>query len=264
MSYPRYLTPGWKPFNPLELAEQTERLVCKGKERKYTAFYATGVYGGIATGYTLGCCLRCFFCWGGFGRDFPERYGEFYSPAEVCRRLERVALSCGTEKARISGGAEPTIGRAHLLGLLKLIERSNVIGLFILETNGILLGSDESYARELSRFRKVHVRVSIKAGTPEGFERRTGAMGEFYELPFKALGYLLRYKVSCHAAAMTDRRLMDERERGELLLKLRDINPSLAIRLEEEVVDPYETTLSRLEKFGIDPKEFFLEEKPIY
>jgi uncharacterized Fe-S cluster-containing radical SAM superfamily protein len=191
-------------------------------------------------------------------------YGEFYSPAEVCRRLERVALSYGTEKARISGGAEPTIGRAHLLGLLKLIERSNVIGLFILETNGILLGSDESYARELSRFRKVHVRVSIKAGTPEGFERRTGAMGEFYELPFKALGYLLRYKVSCHAAAMTDRRLMDERERGELLLKLRDINPSLAIRLEEEVVDPYETTLSRLEKFGIDPKEFFLEEKPIY
>lgn len=40
--------------------------------------------------------------------------------------------------------------------------------MFILETNGILIDSDPSYARELSRFDNVHVRVSLKATTPGG------------------------------------------------------------------------------------------------
>ena len=62
-AYPRYLTPGFTPFNPLELARRTERIVCQGDRRKYTNFYRVGVYGGIATGYTCGCCLRCIFCW---------------------------------------------------------------------------------------------------------------------------------------------------------------------------------------------------------
>jgi len=47
MEYPRYLTPGFKPFNPLELAELTREIACRrtpaGVERKYEAFYATGV-----------------------------------------------------------------------------------------------------------------------------------------------------------------------------------------------------------------------------
>jgi len=71
--YPRYVTPNFEPFDPVELARETEKIVTRynedGKcERKYTAFYATGVYGGIATGYTVGCCLRCCF------RTLPLRY----------------------------------------------------------------------------------------------------------------------------------------------------------------------------------------------
>jgi uncharacterized Fe-S cluster-containing radical SAM superfamily protein len=42
-TYPRYLTPGFTPFDPLELARETERVVCRGRERKYEHFYATGV-----------------------------------------------------------------------------------------------------------------------------------------------------------------------------------------------------------------------------
>ena len=37
----------------------------------------------------------------------------------------------------------------------------------MLETNGILLGVDPDYARQIARFKKVHTRVSLKAGTPE-------------------------------------------------------------------------------------------------
>ncbi|MCP8312999.1 MAG: hypothetical protein H3Z53_01315, partial [archaeon] len=83
-SYPRYVTKEFKPFDPFELAKRTEMIVCRkgpmGEERKYTSFYATGVYGGIATGYACGCCLRCVFCWVDWSRDFPERFGNFYSP----------------------------------------------------------------------------------------------------------------------------------------------------------------------------------------
>lgn len=42
------VTPDWKAFDPVELAKRTEKIVCKGDRRKYTAFYCTGVYGGIA------------------------------------------------------------------------------------------------------------------------------------------------------------------------------------------------------------------------
>ena len=77
--YPRYLKPGCATFDPLELARRTEEIVCHGDRRKYARFYRAGVYGGIATGYTCGCCLRCVFCWVSWSRDFPERYGEFRS-----------------------------------------------------------------------------------------------------------------------------------------------------------------------------------------
>ena len=51
--YPRFITPDFKPFNPVVLARETEKIVCSGNKRKYTDFYATGVYGGIATGYAV-------------------------------------------------------------------------------------------------------------------------------------------------------------------------------------------------------------------
>jgi uncharacterized Fe-S cluster-containing radical SAM superfamily protein len=52
------LTHGFKPFDPLELATETEYIVTRkgpeGLERKYTDFYSVPVYGGIATGYAAG------------------------------------------------------------------------------------------------------------------------------------------------------------------------------------------------------------------
>jgi uncharacterized Fe-S cluster-containing radical SAM superfamily protein len=124
----------------VELAKQTDEIVCRGDFRKYTTFYCTGVYGGIATGYTCVCCLQCIFCWVDWSRDFPEKYGDLRSPEETFQLLSQVARKAKVSKLRISG-AEPTLGKAYLLGLLERAEKSQ-FHLFILETNGVLLGAD--------------------------------------------------------------------------------------------------------------------------
>lgn len=246
-------------FDPIKLARDTEKLVCRGDERKYTAFYTVGVYRGISTGYAVGCCLRCYYCWSGWSRDFPELYGKFFSPTRAFAMLDKVAKEYGVKKLRISG-CEPTIGRTHLIKLLELMEKSDY-DLFILETNGILFGADKSYVKDISKFTKVHVRVSIKAGNPTGFSERTGAKPEYFEFPFKAIDYLLDYGVSFHVAAMTDPRIMPKSERRELIEKLKEIDINVAANLEEEICDPYDTTIVRMYIYGIDPVRFFLSPK---
>ena len=249
-TYQRYLEPGFTPFDPLELARQTEKIVCRGDHRKYTKFYCTGVYGGIATGFTCGCCLRCIFCWVNWSRDFPEKYGVFRSPGEAFRQLSRVARKAGVDQLRISG-AEPTLGKSHLLGLLKRVENSP-FRLFILETNGILIGADPDYAHQIARFKKVHTRVSLKAGTPEAFTRKTGANPESFDLPFRGIVNLLKAGASFHVAAMSaDDRIIDKHERRGFLERLGSIAPALVDSLEEEVVNPYHTTLERLQHAGV-------------
>ncbi len=265
MGYQRFLAPGFKPFDPLELARQTEDLVTRrgpdGLERKYTSFYCVPVYRGIATGYAVGCCLRCFYCWSGWSRDFPERFGRFYSPCAAAQRLFQTAEEGmrseywrrripQVNKLRVSG-CEPTIGKEHLLSLLGFVMDSPY-PLFILETNGILLGSDRDYVRRLAEFKqKLYVRVSIKAATPEGFTARTGAQGRFYELPFKALRFLLDEGIYARAAAMTDPRVMPKEERELLMQMLDEVDPggNYPETLEEEVVDPYDTSLDRLKAY---------------
>ena len=249
-TYQRYLEPGFTPFDPLELARQTEQIVCRGDSRKYTKFYCTRVYGGIATGYTCGCCLRCIFCWVNWSRDFPEKYGVFRSPAEAFRQLSRVARKKRVSQLRVSG-AEPTIGKSHLLSLLERVENSP-FRLFILETNGILIGADPDYAQQIARFKKVHTRVSLKAGTPEAFTEKTGARPESFELPFEGIVNLLKAGASFHVAAMSaDPRIVDRDERQSLIDRLASIDSALVSNLEEELVDPYHTTLERLQYAGV-------------
>lgn len=247
--YPRFITPDSEPFDPVEMIHRTEQIICRGNGRKYTDFYATGVYGGIATGYTVGCCLRCIFCWVDWSRDYPEKYGDFYTSDEAFKLIKAAAHKFKMRKLRISG-AEPTLGKDHLLGLLELVEESE-FPLFILETNGIYFGFDKDYVKAISKFEKPHIRVGLKAGTPEGFTARTGGRGDSFELPFEGIKNLLDFGVSFHVASMSaDSRFMDKVEREELIKKLYSIEPAIVRNLEEEVVDPYKTTLERLRYAG--------------
>jgi uncharacterized Fe-S cluster-containing radical SAM superfamily protein len=140
-NYQRFLTKGFKPFNPLQLAQETEKIVTRlgdeGLERKYTGFYSVPVYHGIATGYAAGRCLRCFCCWSNWSRDFPEKFGEFYSHRQVAQMLFKATkkgivysdywrkLIPKVNKLRLSG-CEPTIGKEHLLTVLKFVKESQI------------------------------------------------------------------------------------------------------------------------------------------
>lgn len=246
--YPGYLKKGFQPYDPIiELMRLTKEKVCHGEARKYTDFYCVGVYGGISTGYLVGCCLRCVFCWVDLSRDFPDRFGQFYMPDQVAERLIANARQRRVSRLRLSGG-EPTLCKDHLLGVLDRVEGHGFT--FILETNGILLGHDPDYAHSLSKYRDVHVRVSLKAGNATGFEMRTGARGEYWELPLRAIERLMSANVSFHVAAMTDPRLMPAEERRALVHRL----GKMGYRglFEEEQCDPYKTSVLRLRAAGFE------------
>ena len=252
--YPRWVTRNSQPYDPLKIARMTERLVCKGIVttmgstvylRKYTNFYVAKTYGRAANAYTVGCCLRCIFCSVEISRDFPERYGVFYTPRDVVQRLLHLAEERDTDKLKISGG-EPAIGKEHLLSVLDLLSETDCQ--FILETNGILLGASPDYAGALRKYENLHVRLSLKAGNAQGFEERTGAMGEYYILPFIAIKNLKGAGVDFHVACMSDPEIMFREERLDMLRELENVGYKEEI--EEESFIPYDTTLTRLRAAG--------------
>jgi len=126
--------------------------------------------------------------------------------AKPCHKRARMyysqpnmSLNCNTSRAALASTS------------LERVE-SSPFRLLILETNGILIGSDLDYAQQIARFRKVHTRVSMTA----------------------------------------DPRIVRKQERQSLLDRLASIDPALVRNLEEEVVNPYHTTLKRLQHAGIE------------
>jgi len=237
-------------YDPLQLTREMEKIVVRGILKKY---YRTGRlgrwYGGIASADCCGCNLRCVFCWSGVPRDNPERVGHFCSPEQVFSSLAACAKKFGYRQLRISGN-EPTIGRDHLLRLLELIDQTTFR--FILETNGILIGYDSDYARQLSKFKRVHVRVSIKGTNKDEFSSLTGATSEAFALQIKALENLFRAGVSSHPAVMLS--FSPKENSTKLVNDLRKIDPGLAEDVEEEYVFLYPHVVSRLTRAGIKPR----------
>ncbi len=219
--------------------------------RKYYRIARPGRwYGGICAADCVGCNLKCLFCWSNFPRDHPESTGKFYTPAQVYSALKECALSHGYDRIRISGN-EPTIGRRHLLELLELVEVDGKL-YFILETNGILIGYDKSYARDLSRYSRLHVRVSIKACNEEEFHRITGAKPEAFKLQLNALRNLLDYNVSFHPAIMVS--FCSDESLRNLIEVLAEIDSRLPSLLEPEYVILYPHVVERLRRAGIKPR----------
>lgn len=185
-------------YDPVKRAEETADIVCRGELRKYYRFRPARFYGGIATADCVGCCLRCLFCWSWRQVVHPDRYGQFFSPREVAGRLMNIIRKKKFRRVRISGN-EPTLAREHLLKVLELIPKDI---LFILETNGILIGNDRTYADDLAAFGNVHVRVSLKGCNEEEFAALTGADAKGFDLQIMALENLHRAGVSVNPAVM--------------------------------------------------------------
>ncbi|NWF52942.1 MAG: radical SAM protein [Nitrospirae bacterium] len=229
-------------LNPLEMAGFARNIVCKNDQRKYYRFRSSRFYGGISTADCVGCCLRCIFCWAWKEVVRPEEYGEFYSPEEVAKKLVSIAQRKNLNQLRISGN-EPTICREHLIKVLELIPKDY---LFILETNGILIGDDESYAEELSRFPNLYVRVSLKGTCEEEFSRLTGVVPEGFQMQINALENLMKYKVNVHPACMIS--FSSAENIGVLRKRLKALNPAFEdFEVEELILYPsVEERLKRL------------------
>jgi uncharacterized Fe-S cluster-containing radical SAM superfamily protein len=232
-------------IDPLKIAEYTRNVVCRDDQRKYYRFRPSRFYGGISTADCLGCCLRCVFCWSWDKVIKPDRFGKYYTPEEVARRLVSTARSKRYNQIRISGN-EPTICRRHLISVLELIPKDY---LFILETNGILIGNDEQYAEYLSRFPNLYVRVSLKCTCEEEFSILTGAIPEGFQLQLKALEYLVKYKVHTHPACMISFSSNDNIR--TLRKRLRAINPVFEDFEVEELI-LYPNVEERLKRLKID------------
>ena len=135
--------------------------------------------------------------------DKEKDIGWFFSPEEVAERLVSIAKENGFYSVRISGN-EPTLCKEHLLSVIENIEALDPELLFILETNGIEIGRDRDFSKELSRFRNLHVRVSFKTGNPENFELITGKPEEWFELQIRAVQNLYESGISFHPAIVKE------------------------------------------------------------
>ena len=232
-------------YDPFILARAVERQVVSGNKRKYYRFRPSKYYGGIFTADAVGCNLRCIFCWSyRYVSDLTQ--GAFYSSHEVAKRLAEGAIKHGFSRVRISG-AEPTIGREHLISVLEEVPPK--LG-FILETNGLLI--DEDYAKELSRFRNLHVRVSLKGTNPSEFSKLTGARPEFFQYQIRGVRNLVEAGVSVHVSAVVSFTTKDSLLK--LLELLAGIDESLAESFEPEVIVLYEGVRKRLYSNNIFPK----------
>ena len=119
--------------------------------------------------------------------------------------------------------------------------------MFILETNGILLGKDKGFVEELSKFSNLHVRVSLKGTNAEEFAKFTGAKKENFELQLKALENLEKAGISYHPALID----IANADREDLLSRLEEISKGLSLRLEIEPLILYPKVKERLKAGGI-------------
>lgn len=239
------------PYDPIQRHLAVEKLVTrigpKGQERKYYRIRAARWYGGIVTADCVGCGLMCKFCWVSDAVMFhPADAGRFYTPKKIANNLVVLARKRGLDLLRISGG-EPTIGKTHLLQLLDTLQGKGYR--FILETNGIPIAYDESYAVNLSKYKFVHVRVSLKGCNEEEFAILTGAKPEGFTLQLKALKSLVNAGVSCHPSVMSS--FSPRKNIQSLIQRLRQINPNLAEEIEIEELILYPHVVRRMRKQGL-------------
>jgi uncharacterized Fe-S cluster-containing radical SAM superfamily protein len=173
--------------------------------------------------------LGCNFCWSDRAAKTAE--AEYYSPKEIVNRLMGMhqAISQQDPANRILialGAGEPTIGRAHLIDVVREAKRFASVGIdFEVETNGILLGADPSFVKEIKCCApaSMYIRICLKGATEAGFEQRTGVEGRFVEFQYKAIEHLKDAGVSTSIAVMSDPFLMKTIERGDLLRRLYEL-----------------------------------------
>ncbi len=247
---------GFDPFMLTEKVREKIVQVRNGTEyRMYYRFRGGKWYGGIATGDVVGCNLRCKFCWS-WRYSHGYKDGRFYNAYQVFHRLTNIASRRRYKYLRLSGG-EPTLSQNHLLQLLDLVDETDY--LFVLETNGLLIGRDKKFAEKLAIHKSVIVRVSFKGASPDEFERLTGASKKFYDYQFKALENLVDAGLEpgerVYPAIMLS---FSEPENIKWFVeKLKSIDPSLPESIDPEYVILYPHVVDLMKRYGLKPRKAF-------
>ena len=237
-------------YCPIALAAATENVVVAGNKRKYVQLgRPLRFYGGTSSATEVGCNLRCKFCFSDKPVWKPKATGDFYTPQEVFDGLTKTAIK-HRYKLISASASEGTLGKQHLFELLELVDKSEFI--YVLETNGMTLGHDETLAAELKRFSNLHVRVSIKGTSPDEFHSLTGAIRSSYELPFIALKKLIDSGVSCNACVMIS--FSDPSGIQDVKDKLCKLHPGLLKSLELEQIKLFPKVAKRLAKYNLHKK----------
>ena len=234
-------------YCPLELGEAMEKIVVDGNRRKYVQLgRPLRFYGGTTSATEVGCNLRCKFCFSDQPVWNPKQTGRFYAPREVFDGLASSARRHGHTLISASA-SEGTIGLEHLFELLDLVEESEYI--YILETNGLNIGADSSIADRLAKYKRVHVRVSIKGASEDEFHTLTGAHRSAYALAYQALEHLIVRGVSCNACLMAS--FSDPEGVKAVRRQLAAIAPGILQSLEIERIKQFPKVRERLKKYGL-------------
>jgi len=229
-------------FDPIKLTKATEKVVVDGNRRKYARLARSlRFYGGITSATEVGCNLRCKFCFSDKPVRKPQTTGKFYTPQEVFDALKKGAIKNG-HKLISASASEGTLGKRHLFELLEIVDNSDLI--FVLETNGITIGHDESFAKELSRFNNLHVRLSLKGANKNEYSTLTGANSESYELPYRGIENLINAKVSINVCLMAS--FSNESGIEKVKERLNVIHPGLLKALEVEYITLFPKVFQRL------------------
>ena len=234
-------------YDPVALAVATEKVVVAGNQRKYVQLgRSLRFYGGTTSATEVGCNLRCKFCFSDKPVWKPKQTGKLYTPQQVFDGLAKNARKHGHTTISASA-SEGTIGKEHLFELLDLVEKSEFV--YVLETNGMTLGQDKAYCEQLVKYKKLHVRVSIKGCNEDEFHELTGAQKSAYELPYKALGLLIDAGVSCNACLMVS--FSNEKTIKEAKARLVAVHAGILKSLELEKIKLFPKVRQRLAKYGL-------------
>jgi uncharacterized Fe-S cluster-containing radical SAM superfamily protein len=238
-----------KGYCPLELSAATEKVVVDGNRRKYVQLgRPLRFYGGTTSATEVGCNLRCKFCFSDKPVWKPKKTGKLFTPQQVFDGLAKNARKYG-HKLISASASEGTIGKDHLFELLDLVEQSEFI--YILETNGMTLGTDPEYCQQLAKYKRLHVRVSIKGASPDEYFDLTGARPDSYWLPYESMRNLIDAGVSCNACLMASFSSDNGIETVKKNLSAR--HPGILKSLEIETITLFPKVHERLEKHGLKP-----------
>ena len=116
----------------------------------------------------------------------------------------------------------------------------------------LLIGHDPPYAKDLSRFPNLNVRVSLKGACPEDFARLTTAKPEGFSYQLKALEHLLKEGVNCFPAVVTD--FSSQEALKKLRQELKTIRSDFEDFEEEELI-LYPFVSENIQKAGLPFRE---------